>query len=279
LKIAVMLGNLKMDPYEGLKKIAEMRVPGVHISASGKFAPEGLDKPSRSKLLDHIRGLGLEVSAISAWGGDVDLCESEGAERNVEWAKRILDLAVDLDAHIWQAHIGIIPREKSSPRWQTLIRNIGEISKYAEDVDACLAMETGPEPPTTVKTLMETIGSEGLKVNYDPANLILWPALLIEGTNERYDREKALREFMPIDGVRILGRYVVHTHAKDAIVTADGQPREVPLGQGWIDWPRYVRYLKEEGFSGYFAIERETGEDPIGDIMKAVGFLRGLDLA
>lgn len=277
LKIAVMLGNLKMNPYEGMKKIAEMGVPGVHISVHGGiFDPEKLDKPARKKLLNYIKGLGLDISAVSAWGGDVDLCESEGAERNVAWAKRILDLAVDLGTGIWQAHVGIIPRDRSSPRWSTLLKNIGEISKYAEDVGACLAMETGPEPPIILKTLIETVGGNGLKVNYDPANLILWPALLIEGTNEKYDREKALREYMPVEGVKILGKYIVHTHAKDAIVTSDHQPREVPLGQGWIDWPRYVKYLKEEGFSGYFAIERETGEDPMGDITKAVDFLKGL---
>jgi len=276
LKIAVMLGCLRMEPFEGMKRIAEMGVPGVHIGVEGgDFAPEKLDRLARKKLAEDIRALGLEISAVSAWGGSVDLCESEGAEGNVAWGKRILNLAVDLDARIWQAHVGIMPRDKSNPRWGTLIKNIGEIAKYAEDVGACLAMETGPEPPIIVKSLIEAVGGEGLKVNYDPANLILWPAIL-KKSDEKYEKEKAIREFMPVEGVKILGKYIVHTHAKDAIVTQNGEPKEVPLGQGWIDWPRYVRYLHEEGFKGYFAIERETGPDPFGDIVKAVRFLREL---
>lgn len=276
LKIAVMLGCLRMEPFEGMKRIAEMGVPGVHISVEGgDFTPEKLDKPARKKLAEDIRTLGLEISAVSAWGGNVDLCDSEGADENVAWGKRILDLAVDLGTNVWQAHVGIMPRDKSNPRWGTLLRNVNEISIYAENIGACLAMETGPEPPVIVRNLIESVGGKGLKVNYDPANLVPWPAIL-KKAGEAYDKEKALEEFMPIEGVKILGKYVVHTHAKDAIVTPKGEPKEVSLGLGWIDWPKYVRYLREEGFTGYFAIERETGLDPVGDVVKAVRFLRSL---
>ena len=52
--------------------------------------------------------------------------------------------------------------------------------------------------------------------------------------------------------------------------------KEVPLGDGWIDWPKYVGYLREVGFDGYFAIEREVGENPVEDISKAIEYLRTL---
>ena len=50
----------------------------------------------------------------------------------------------------------------------------------------------------------------------------------------------------------------------------------MPLGEGWVDWPRYVGYLRESGFKGYFAIEREVGGNPAADIKKAVDFLQSL---
>ncbi len=56
----------------------------------------------------------------------------------------------------------------------------------------------------------------------------------------------------------------------------DGTGKEVPLGDGWVDWPRYVGYLRECGYDGYFAIEREVGANPQADIKKAVDFLRTL---
>jgi sugar phosphate isomerase/epimerase len=99
-----------------MQVVADLGVPGVHLSAGGgPFAPENLDAAGRKALLAHLHGLGLEVSALSAWGGDVDLCEADKADRNVAWGKRILDLAVDLECRIWQAHIGILPRDTADP--------------------------------------------------------------------------------------------------------------------------------------------------------------------
>ena len=278
LKISVMLGNLKMDPDDGMKEVVEMGVPGLHISCGGgPFAPSSLDAAGRKKLVDHISSLGLEISAISAWGGNVDLCESEGAEENVANGRDLLALATDLGCGIWQAHVGIMPRETSDPTWQVLVDNMGQIAEHGEKVGACLAIETGPEPPFVVKRLIDTIGSEAIRVNYDPANLILWPpGLVARGLAESYDKEEAMRDFMPTEGVKLLGEYTVHTHAKDALVHEDGQRQEVPLGTGWVEWKRYVDLLREAGYDGYFAIERETGEDPVGDIRRAVDFLRSL---
>ena len=277
VKISVMLNNLRMDPYEGMKVVVEMGVPGIHLSVGGgPFAPEQLDADGRRALRDHVRSLGLEISALSAWGGQVDLCEADKAEENVAWAKRILDLSVDLEAPIWQAHIGIMPRETSNQRWPVIVDAAGRIARYAEQVGACLAIETGPEPPFVVKRLIETVGGTGFRVNYDPANLILWPAGLAQREGTVYDKEKAIAEFAPVEGVKTLGPYIVHTHAKDALVHEDGQQQEVPLGEGWVDWPRYVELLQEGGFDGYFAIEREVHTDPVGDIRRAVEFLRTL---
>ena len=277
LKIAVMVSNLKMDAYEGFKVIAEMGVPGVHLSVgSGPFAPTALDASARKALVAHLKGMGLEISALSSWGGKVDLCEEEGIDAHIEDGKRTLELAADLGYGIWQAHIGIMPRDASSPRWATLVDAVGQIATHGEKVGACLAIETGPEPPRIVKRLIETVGSKGVRVNYDPANLILWSASLAAREGKAYDKDKAIRDFEPIEGVTTVGRYIVHTHAKDALVQDDGVRKEVPLGTGWVEWGRYISLLDAQGYDGYYAIERETGEDPVGDIRRAVDFLRSL---
>jgi L-ribulose-5-phosphate 3-epimerase len=277
MKIAVMLGNLKMDPYEGMKKVVDMEVTGLHLSiGGGPFAPENMDKAARKQLLEHIRSLGLEISAVSAWGGNVDLGEADKTEHDIAWARRILDMTIDLECNIWQAHVGIMPTDTSDPRWSVYLDSTGIISQYAESLGASLAIETGPEPPKVLKRLIEDIGSAGLRVNYDPANLILWPVRLFSERGEEYDRKKAWAEFEPLTGVKVLGEYIVHTHAKDALVKRDGTRKEVPLGSGWVDWPVYVQSLMDEGYEGYYAIERETGDDPVGDITRAVEFLKSI---
>ena len=277
LKIAITLSSLRMEPYEGMNKAVELGVSGLHISGvGGPFAPENIDAAGRKELVKHISSLGLEISAIVAWGGQVHLEEAEGHPENIAWARRLLDLAADLECGICMAHVGIMPEDTQELGWQNMVAAMQEIAEYGEQVGACLAIETGPEPPRVLKRLIDTVGSEAIRVNYDPANLIIWPALLGEKRGEEYDQQRALDDFQPVEGAKLLGPYVVHTHAKDALVHPGGKYQEVPLGEGWVDWPRYIRYLEEAGYDGYFAIEREVGEDPVGDIQRAVDFLRSL---
>ena len=60
--------------------------------------------------------------------------------------------------------------------------------------------------------------------------------------------------------------------AKDGL-RGDG---EVPLGEGDVDFPRYVAALDEVGYDGFLTIEREAGGNPVGDIERAARYLRSL---
>ena len=277
LKIAIMVHNLKLGVYEGMKAAADMGVTGVHLSVTVPgFRPDDLDAAARKKLLAHVKSLGLEFSALSAWGGNVDLGKAEPHEEHLEQGRRILELAVDLECRIWQGHCGVMPHSASDPTWARFVENFGRLCEHGEKLGACLAVETGPEPPAILKRMIDEVGSKALRVNYDPANLILWPARYAQQAGQAFDREKAFAEYMPSEGASVLGPYVVHTHAKDALVHPDGRRQEVPLGEGWVDWPRYTALLRENGFNGYFAIEREAGADPVCDVRRAVEFLKTL---
>lgn len=52
--------------------------------------------------------------------------------------------------------------------------------------------------------------------------------------------------------------------------------REVPLGQGSVDWKAYIQALQDIGYKGYLTIEREVGANPKADIDQAVQFLKEL---
>jgi len=287
MQLSLMLGNLGQPFEEAIATVQRLGIPAIHLSADGRWDPATCGTQQRKELKAALRERELAMSALSRWGGDIDLGDVEVAPRGIEDAKRTLEMAADVMSEdsgqgIWQAHIGVMPRSMSGPRWDSFLRSAEAIVKHGEKVGACLAIETGPEPSAVMEKLMSTFDSPALRVNYDPANLILWPGLFHTDTSliekfgppaEPYDEETAVREFEPVEGVKRLGKYTVHTHAKDAKCD-DGQAQEVPLGEGWVDWPRYLRLLKESGYDGYLAIERETGADPVGDIERAAEFLR-----
>ena len=103
----------------------------------------------------------------------------------------------------------------------------------------------------------------------------------------------------PVKAVYTLRDYIVHTHAKDGVnlkacdrhkiygffaTGGDGGDlrdmpiweyfKEVPLGQGSVDFDAYLAALADIGYKGYLTIEREVGADPAADIGLAVNFLK-----
>jgi sugar phosphate isomerase/epimerase len=98
-----------------------------------------------------------------------------------------------------------------------------------------------------------------VKVNFDPANMILY------GAGE------------PIEAIGILGRHIGHVHVKDA--TSSNNPgtvwgTEVPFGTGQVPPREFLRALEDVGFTGPLAIEREAGETRIKDIAFAIETLK-----
>ena len=49
--------------------------------------------------------------------------------------------------------------------------------------------------------------------------------------------------------------------------------REVPLGEGSVNFQAYLRALEDVGYRGFLTIEREAGADPSADILTAKNHL------
>ena len=277
MKIAIIPTTGGADPYRGMEIAVELGVEGVHVGAMGG----GLDlqnktSAERAAIRERIRGYGLEVSALIGWGGNVDFGEEKDWQKNVDWGKRLNETAVDVAGGLWMAHVGIMPEDSSDPRWARFTDALGQLATHGESVGATLALETGPEPPPIVRRMMEQIDSPALRVNFDPANLLIWPPIIAKRRNFPFDYERAMRDFDPVEGLRTLIPYVVHSHAKDSVLHPDGTAAEVPLGTGMTNWPELHAIFQANNYPGFYAIEREVGEDAMADVRNAVEFLRGL---
>ncbi len=278
MKIAIIPTTGGADPFRGMEIARELGVEGVHIGAyGGALDLEHKTSAERKAILKRIQSYGLEVSALIGWGGNVDLGEEEGLRENIAWAKRLNETAVDVANGLWMAHAGICPEDTSSDRYRRFRDSLAEVAEHGRSIGATLALETGPEPPYLVRTLMEEINSPSLRVNFDPANLLLWPPIIAQRHGVPFDYDKAMRDFDPVAGLRTLIPYVVHAHAKDSVLRPDGSGEEVALGTGMTNWPALHAIFKEHGYQGFYAIERECGEDAMGDVRRVVQFLRSLD--
>ena len=255
LKVGVMIESFRLGVKPGIRKAAEIGADGFQIYVvKDEMAPWNLSKTGRRDFRKFVGGLGLTVSALC---GDLGLGYTDPARLDelVDKTRQILDLSADLQVPIVTTHIGVIPEDRNSPTWGVMKSVLTELGGYAEKVGSCFATETGPETPKLMRDFIEVVGSPSLKVNYDPANLVMGG-------------------FDHLGGVAELAGLIVHTHAKDGVRHPDGSCKEVPLGEGQVQWNEYLAMLESVGYDGFFTIEREVGPDPVGDIAKAIRFLR-----
>lgn len=271
-KIGVIINSLQMGTREGIKKAKELGADGFQIYCTdGDMAPENMSKPGRAEFQKFVSGLGLEISALCGDIGKGFLDRSSNPEV-IKRTMEFVDLAVDVGTRIVTSHIGHLPDDDTHELWQTGAEALSELGRYAESCGCVIAMETGPEEPVLLRKFLDQIGSKGLGVNYDPANLVM------------------CGPFDHIGGVGILKEYIVHTHAKDGVCLQSYRSvkgakwdwdnmkiLEVPLGEGGVAFKHYLKALDDIGYQGYLTIERETGETPAKDVGAAVNFLRSFD--
>ena len=277
-KIGVMADSFRLPPREGIKKAHELGADGLQVYAvHGEICPEAMDAAARQDFKAYCAGLGLEIAALCGDLGGHGFQIADENPAKIERSRAIVDLAVDVGTRVVTTHIGVVPEDESSERFETMRKACYELGEYAASKGVTFAIETGPETADRLKSFLMAVDSKGIGVNMDPANLVM-----VTGDD-------------PVKAVHTLADYIVHTHAKDGrnLQPCDAERiyagfaeggieglnfgdyfEEVPLGEGDVDFDAYLAALKEIGFDGFLTIEREVGGDPAGDIKAAIDFLR-----
>jgi L-ribulose-5-phosphate 3-epimerase len=281
-KIGVITNSFRLSPREGVRAARAVGADGFQIYAvSGEISPEGMDAAARRAFRAYCEGLDLRIAALCGDLGGHGFMKADENPARVSRSKRIVDLAVDLGTTVVTTHIGIVPEDRRDPVYGALVAACRELGAYAASRGVTFAIETGPESGPVLRAFLDDLGVQGIGVNLDPANLVM-----VGG----YD---------PVEAVRVLAPYIVHTHAKDGrklkpcsaaevyasfadrtfdklVARLGGRPyAELPLGEGDVKWDAYLAALQAAGFRGFLTIEREVGDNPADDIAKAVQFLRG----
>ena len=259
-KIGAIVESFRLPTREAIKKAASLGLDGLQMYAtSGENAPENLSGAKAKELLAFVKGEGLRFSALCG-----DLGHGFGnAELNpglIEKSKRILDLAKELECDIVTTHIGVVPEDPKHDRYKIMQDACGALAAYADSIGSHFAIETGPETSATLKGFLDSLGSTGVGVNLDPANLVMVtgddPVVAVHNLKGNPDYIYGVVHPVPVEfqGVQYF--------------------EEVPLGTGSVDFPAYLKALDEIGYHGFLTIEREVGATPEKDITLAADFLR-----
>ena len=254
---SVVESNQPMQVFTaGVKKAAQLGAAGIQAYATfGALKFDEMDKSKIKEVLDTVKSNGLIFSAICGDFGGHGFEDKTENIKKVENSKRVLDLAKELECDIVTTHIGTVP-EGECDKKDIMRAACRELAVYADSIGSAFAVETGPEPAAILCAFLDSLGAMGVRVNFDPANLVMCVA------------------DDPVKGVDTLKKYIVHTHAKDGVMVGEREGyRELPLGQGDVDFDGYLSALAKIGYTGFLTIEREVGDDPEADIKLAKDFL------
>ena len=230
---------------EGIRLTKEIGFDTIDIFAD----PMDIDIRERRLIKDTCREVGIPVVATVCCALGIADFNRPVRRFHVERFKKYLELAYELEGensllvlgeYIWQQEV-IQPKDQ----WNWAVEHTQELGDYAMGLGLEIAIELEPFHMSLVNDLDKMVKFIGdvdhpaVKANLDISHLHLAksPAAEIQ---------------------RLKGR-IAHVHFSDC----DGKKHgDLPPGRGVVDFPPYLKALKDVGFNGVVSIELEYSPEP-----------------
>ena len=271
LEIGVMFWAGR-DPVETLREVKALGVRCGQIGIPGDMNLAGAAAPWKAALEAEQF---TAVTVFASYAGE-DYADIPTVEKTVGFIPRafreererrtneVIDFGAALGVPSFAIHIGFVPEDPANPDYIAVRDMVRRVCDRTAQHGMVFALETGQEPAATLLSFFEDVDRPNLKINFDPANLILY------GSDN------------PIEALDVLGRHVISVHAKDGDWPPKDKPgalgTELPFGTGSVGVEKLVAKLKEIGYTGPLCVEREIPDHQqrLKDIRVAVELLERL---
>jgi L-ribulose-5-phosphate 3-epimerase len=235
------------NPDQGLKKVVDLGFETCQINVSN-YTPE-----KAAEVKSAIKKYNIQPNALICLGpGKMVWNFTEGPSTigivpratRKERMQRLhdgIDFCALAGIPAIHSHFGFIPENSADPLYIEVTDLLKELGNHGLKKGITIFCETGQETPTTLQRAIEDAGTGNIFVNYDTANVALYG------------------KANPLDGLKMLSKYVRSLHAKDGHYPTNPKllGKEVPIPQGIVNFPAIISYLKEINFKGEIIIECE----------------------
>lgn len=252
-KIGIRLESLGVPLRKAIREAQRLGVRGVQTDAAGDLSPHTLSQTGRAAVRHLLQSHDLELTALGCplrRGMD----SPQDQQERIDYVESVLGLSVDLGARIAIVHAGRVPEKPDDPRAFLLTEALRALGRHGEHIGAVLALQTGLESGAVLNAFLDHCDAGGLGVSLDPANLVMGG-------------------FNPYESTLALCGRIVHSSARDVRMTSANPVQEAPLGQGDIDWMRYLTALEEIDYQGWLTVARDGGDNRLADVAAGIRFL------
>src|SRR5271156_949350 len=266
LRLGLIIGIGK-DPDAALGKVHELGLPTCQAYI------EQFEDGLAERLMKALGKYGIEATSVVVGGPGkevwdfyegpvtIGLVPRETRAARIAHIKKASEFAKQCGVPAVQTHCGFIPENPNNPLYKETVVAMREVAEYCNRNGQNFRYETGQETPITLVRAIKDVGLDNVGVNFDLANLVLYG------------------KANPVDAVELLGPYIMGIHAKDGLFPTDTKQlgREVPIGQGKVNFPVIIGLLKKVGYRNPLTIEREiSGAKQGEDILASKAYLEKL---
>ncbi|GIN69528.1 L-xylulose 5-phosphate 3-epimerase [Bacillus sp. J14TS2] len=222
----------------------------------------------RKAVIDGVLKTGIKIPSICLSGHrrfPLGSTNEQVRKQALEVMQKAINLASDIGVRVIQlAGYDVYYEEKSIQTRHYYIEGMKKCLELAAEKQITLAIEIMDDPfinsVTEYYKVKKQLPSPWLKVYPDLGNLSAW----IEN-DVGYELEIGMPQ-------------IVGVHLKDTLAVANGFPgkfKEVPFGEGCVDFEGCLKILKANHYSGPFLIEMwsEKSDRPEEEIKQALSFL------
>jgi len=266
LKLGIIL-SISSDPDGEIRRVHDLDLPTCQVM------PRDMTAAAAANLRKALDKYGIEATSAVATGPppevydfyqgptSIGLVPPQYRQARIARIREVSEFAKAAGISSVQTHCGFIPEDPNNPLYGETVDAIRTVAQHCASNGQDFRCETGQETPITLLRTLRDVNLKNVGVNFDVANFILY------GKGD------------PAEAVDILGPYVQGVHAKDGLYPTDPRNlgKEVPIGDGKVNFATFLGKLKAFGYKNPITIEREiSGEKQTADIRAAKAYLENL---
>lgn len=253
LRLAVATSRLSSSLRSAIDLASQTGAAGLQFDARHQLKPADLSETGRRQLLHTLSERNLQVAALS-FPLRRPLHDEEQLDARLAAIQQAMQFAWDLKARVLSCRIGRIVDEVDSREGIRQREVLSDLARHSNRIGVTFSITPAGDSPEVLRSLLDSIDEGPLGIDFDPA-------------------ERVMSRQNPVGSLRDLHHAVTHLTLRDAIRDADGGGRETVLGRGEVPWDELIATLDEMNYTGWLTLDRREGDDPAGDLQRAVSFV------
>lgn len=256
LRMAVATRAFSEPLKRSVQTAAEMGAQGVQFDLRNEVRPNELSATGRRQLLHYLEEMNITV-ASAMFPTRRAFYDMEELEARLAGTRQAMEFAYQLKAHVLTLRVGRVPEEDAAQDYQILRQVLNDLARHANRVGVSLAITPTRDNPTRLLQLLNEVTEGPIGLNFDPAIFVM------SGQN-------------PSKMLEMFQEHLLHVMVRDAVRDMDGSGLEVPVGRGEVEWEEVLALLNKAEYRSWLTVDRTQGNDPEGDIRRALQYLKNV---